>query len=122
MRGTSKEYEIHSGRRLVSTRFSVSPLQAAIPELKLNGAVQYAGVGEAPKAHTAQLERLNHGVQAGLRGRLQGGAKRELRERRGRANHADHDHGEPPVGANPDHRSRSFQGWRPGLLLRTLPR
>ena len=37
MRGTSKEYEIHSGRRLVSTRFSVSPLQAVIDYVRSYG-------------------------------------------------------------------------------------
>ena len=30
MRSTSKKYEIDSGRRLASTQFSVSPLQAVV--------------------------------------------------------------------------------------------
>jgi hypothetical protein len=37
MRGTSKKYEIHSGGRLVSTQFSVSPLQAAVDYVRSYG-------------------------------------------------------------------------------------
>jgi hypothetical protein len=37
MRSTSKEYEIHSGRRLVSTQFSVSPLQAVVDYVRSYG-------------------------------------------------------------------------------------
>jgi hypothetical protein len=37
MRSTSKEYEIRSGRRLVSTQFSVSPLQAVIDYVRSHG-------------------------------------------------------------------------------------
>ena len=41
MRSTSKKYEIHSGRRLVSTQCSVSPLQAVVDY------VRSYGVGDA---------------------------------------------------------------------------
>ncbi len=37
MRSTSKKYEIHSGRRLVSTQFSVSPLQAVVDYVRAYG-------------------------------------------------------------------------------------
>jgi hypothetical protein len=37
MRSTSKKYEIHSGRRLVSTQFSVSPLQAVVDYVRTYG-------------------------------------------------------------------------------------
>ena len=37
MRSTSKKYEIHSGRRLVSTQFSVSPLQAVVDYVRSYG-------------------------------------------------------------------------------------
>ena len=37
MRGTSKKYEIRSGRRLVSTQFSVSPLQAVVDYVRSYG-------------------------------------------------------------------------------------
>ena len=37
MSGTSKKYEIHSGGRLVSTQFSVSPLQAVIDYVRSYG-------------------------------------------------------------------------------------
>ena len=37
MRSTSKKYEIHSRRRLVSTQFSVSPLQAVVDHVRSYG-------------------------------------------------------------------------------------
>ena len=37
MRSTSKKYEIHSGRRVVSTQFSVSPLQAVVDYVRSYG-------------------------------------------------------------------------------------
>jgi len=37
MRSTSNKYEIHSGRRLVSTQFSVSPLQAVVDYVRTYG-------------------------------------------------------------------------------------
>ena len=37
MRSTSKKYEIHSGRRVVSTQFSVSPLQAVLDYVRSYG-------------------------------------------------------------------------------------
>lgn len=37
MRSTTKEYEIRSGRRLVSTQFSVSPLQAVVDYVRSYG-------------------------------------------------------------------------------------
>ena len=37
MRSTSKKYEIHSGRRLVSTQFSVSPLHAVVDYVRSYG-------------------------------------------------------------------------------------
>lgn len=37
MRSTSKKYEIHSGGRLVSTQFSVSPLQAVVDYVRSYG-------------------------------------------------------------------------------------
>ena len=36
-RSTSKEYKIHSGRRVVSTQFSVSPSQAVIDYVRSYG-------------------------------------------------------------------------------------
>lgn len=37
MRSTSKKYEIHSGRRVISTQFSVSPLQAVVDYVRSYG-------------------------------------------------------------------------------------
>ena len=37
MRSTSKKYEIHSGGGVVSTQFSVSPLQAAVDYVRSHG-------------------------------------------------------------------------------------
>jgi hypothetical protein len=37
MGSTSKKYEIHSGRRLVSTQYSVSPLQAVVDYVRSYG-------------------------------------------------------------------------------------
>ena len=37
MRSTSKKYEIHSGRRVVSTQLSVSPLQAVVDYVRSYG-------------------------------------------------------------------------------------
>ncbi len=37
MRRTSKKYEIHSGRRVVSTQLSVSPLQAVVDYVRSYG-------------------------------------------------------------------------------------
>jgi hypothetical protein len=37
LRSATKKYEIHSGRRLVSTQFSVSPLQAVVDYVRSYG-------------------------------------------------------------------------------------
>ena len=37
MRSTSKKYEIHAGRRVVSTQLSVSPLQAVVDYVRSYG-------------------------------------------------------------------------------------
>ena len=37
MRSTRKKYEIHSGRKVVSTQFSVSPLQAVLDYVRSHG-------------------------------------------------------------------------------------
>jgi hypothetical protein len=37
MRSTSKKYEIHSGRRVISTQLSVSPLQAVVDYVRSYG-------------------------------------------------------------------------------------
>ena len=37
MSSPSKKYEIHSGRRVVSTQFSVNPLQAAVDYVRSHG-------------------------------------------------------------------------------------
>jgi hypothetical protein len=37
MRSSSKKYEIHSGRRVISTQFSVSPLQAVVDYVRSYG-------------------------------------------------------------------------------------
>ena len=36
-RSSTKKYEIHSGRRVVSTQFSVSPLQAVVDYVRSYG-------------------------------------------------------------------------------------